>query len=188
MIVTGIYLMLFFIVGAIIYLSYWIPKKLGIRETGRLFAAVITLLFGVTALSVVFGDKLFSNDKVKELLAEQDIKLIDDFDMVENKSTSAIGDYYHTFTLRISEKDKKAIINQIKRSSNFAFIRESELAQYVDDREDYYTGQRRIKNYETETQFVRDLFEPHGYGYSPTYRKIEIDKAENLLIFEEIDD
>ena len=89
-------------------------------------------------------------------------------------------------TLKISEKDKARIINEIKNSENFNLVQETEA--YFDNRNDYYEGPKRIKNYETEIQFVRELFEPNGKGYAPTCRKIEIDKKENLLIFEDIEE
>ena len=179
---------LLLIAGGIIYLFYWMPTKLGYPKAGRILATVITLSLSITVLLAVFEEELFSKNDAEELLAEQDIILTDNFEIVENKSMSGIGDYYHTFTLRVSEKDKKAIINQIKSSSNFAVHRELESTRYADNSKDYYTGPKRVKNYETETQFVRELFEPKGEGYAPTYRKIEIDKTENKLIFEDIDE
>ena len=106
--------------------------------------------------------------------------------MTENKSMSAIGDYYHTFTLSISQQDKTRIISEIKTSKNFNL--DKETRNYFDNRDDYYNGPKRIKNYETEHQFIRELFEPRGKGYAPTWRKIEIDKKENKLIFEDIDE
>jgi hypothetical protein len=35
---------------------------------------------------------------------------------------------------------------------------------------------------------VRELFEPQGGGYAPTFRKIKIDKENNILVFEDIDE
>jgi hypothetical protein len=61
---------------------------------------------------------------------------------------SSIGDYYHTFTLKISEKDEARIITEIKKTRNFNIDKQTE--SYFDNREDYYNGPKRIKNYETE--------------------------------------
>jgi hypothetical protein len=180
--------LLVLIAGGIIYLFYWIPKRLGYPTAGRILATVITLSLCITVALNVFDDELFSKNDAEELLAEQDLKLTDNFEILENKSMAGIGDYYHTFTLRVSEKDKKTIIGKIKSSSNFTVVKEMESARYSDNPYDYYSGPKRIKNYETETQFVRELFEPKGQGYAPTFRKIEIEKAENKLIFEDIDE
>lgn len=55
----------------------------------------------------VFEDQLFTKHNAKELVEEQLILLVDKFEVKENKSMSAIGDYHHIFTLEISEPDKK---------------------------------------------------------------------------------
>ncbi|MBW4362459.1 hypothetical protein [Flavobacterium taihuense] len=57
-------------------------------------------------------------------------------EILENKSMSSIGDYYHTFTLKISEKDKTRIINEIKSSKNFNLDKETQ--SYFGNLEDYY--------------------------------------------------
>ena len=185
-----IYIICFLIILAIIigviWLSFWLPKKLGYPKFGKYFSIIVGVLIGLYVLSGIFEDQLFSKTNSTEFLTEQNIKLNDDFEIMENKSMSSIGDYYHTFTLKISKKDKVRIINEIKKSKNFNI--DKETATYFDNRKDYYEGPKRVKNYETEKQFVRELFEPNGKGYAPTWRKIEIDKKENLLIFEDIDE
>jgi hypothetical protein len=100
---------------------------------------------------------------------------------------SAIGDYYHTFILDISENDKLTIIKQIQNSPDFRGLtdQKEELSHITEDR---YVGRRLTQNYESDNQFVREYFEPNGYGVAPTYRKIEIHKNANRLPFEDIDE
>lgn len=180
------FLLIFVIIIGLIWLSFWLPKKLGYPKFGKYLSIIVGVIIGLYVLSGIFEDELFSKKNAIELLTEQNIKLNDEFELNENKSMSSIGDYYHTFTLKISEKDKARIINEIKTSKNFNLYKQTE--SYFDNREDYYKGPKRIKNYETENQFIRELFEPQGEGYAPTWRKIKIDKKENLLIFEDIDE
>jgi hypothetical protein len=181
-----VFLLFLALIVGLIWLSFWLPKKLGYPKFGKYFSIIIGVLISLFILSEIYEDELFSKNNATELLAEQNIKLNDEFELIENKSMSSIGDYYHTFTLKISEKDKARIINEIKKTRNFNIDKQTE--SYFENREDYYNGPKRIKNYETEKQFIRELFEPQGEGYAPTWRKIEIDKNENLLIFEDIDD
>ena len=181
-----VFLLVFGLIIGLIWLSFWLPKKLGYPKFGKYFSITIGVLISLFILSEIYEDELFSKNNATELLAEQNIKLNDEFELIENKSMSSIGDYYHTFTLKISEKDKARLITEIKKTRNFNIDKQTE--SYFDNREDYYNGPKRIKNYETEKQFIRELFEPQGEGYAPTWRKIEIDKNENLLIFEDIDD
>jgi hypothetical protein len=131
-------------------------------------------------------DQLFNKSDAIKLLSEQEVHLNDDFEILHNESMSAIGDYYHTFTLRISETDRERLINEIKSSDDFN--QNIPTGNYFSNRDDYYNGPKRIKNYETETRFVKELFEPQGKGYAPIYRKVGIDKSDNLLIYEEIDE
>ena len=183
--IIGFLIVLVIIIG-VIWLSFWLPKKLGYPKFGKYLSIIVGVLIGLYVLSGIFEDELFSKNNATEFLTAQNIKLNDDFEIKENKSMSSIGDYYHTFTLNISEKDKVRIIDEIKNSKNFNIDKETET--YFDNRKDYYEGPKRVKNYETEKQFVRELFEPNGKGYAPTWRKIEIDKKENFLIFEDIDE
>jgi hypothetical protein len=186
----GVYLVAFLLILAIIigaiWLCFWLPKKFGYPKFGKYLSIAVGIIIGIYVLSAIFEDELFSKNNATELLAEQNVKLNDEFELIENKSMSAIGDYYHTFTLKISNKDKNRIINEIQKAKNFN--RDLQTEQYFKNRDDYYHGPKRIKNYETESQFVRELFQPNGDNYAPTWRKIEIDKKENLLIFEDIDE
>lgn len=176
---------LIFVTLGIIFLAYWIPKKLGYPKAGIYISIILTLLIVIITTLTIFEDDLFTKSDAQKLLIEQNIQIKDDFDLKENKSMFSPGDYYHTFTLIISPNDKLRIIKEIKISSNFVKTDQSE--SYLDNQDYYYNGPKRIKNYETDEKFVRELFEPHGKGYAPTWRKIEIDKKANKLIFEDID-
>lgn len=181
-----VFLIIFLIYLGITFLFYFIPKRLGYPKLGVVLASVVGLFFLYVTITDIYRDELFSKSDAEEFLAEQDIKLIDDFELIHNESMSAIGDYYHTFRLKITTEDKEQIIKKIKSSQNFNI--DEPIVTYSLNRDDYYNGPKRVKNYETETQFVRELFEPHGEGYAPTWRKIEINKNENILIFEDIDE
>jgi hypothetical protein len=127
-------------------------------------------------------------NNAKELLEEQQILLVDKFELQENKSMSAIGDYYHTFTLKLSESDRQNAILKIKSADNFkadnSYI---DQTLYLSDKR--YFGPKVIQNYETENAYVREYFQPSGQeGYAPTYRRILISKTKNELTFEDIDE
>ena len=170
----------------LLYMLYSIPAKSGQKKLGIFLSSIVGLFFIYIAVSMIFEDELFSKNEAENLLVEQNITLNNDFELLENKSMSAIGDYYHTFTLKITAEDRIKIINEIRNSKNFNL--DSKTENYLDNQEDYYNGPKRIKNYETEKHFVRELFEPKGKGYVPTWRKIEVDKNENVLTFEDIDE
>jgi hypothetical protein len=182
----GIGLIFISLVAGVIFLAYWVPKRIGYPKTGKYISIILTLSIVIIAALTVFEDDLFSKSDVQKLLIEQGIQISDNFDIEENKSMFSPGDYYHTFTLSITSKDKERIISEIKASLNFN--KGEPVESYFDNRTDYYTGPKRIKNYETEDQYIREFFEPQGEGYAPTWRKIKIEKKKNKLIFEDIDD
>jgi len=169
-------------------LFYFVPKKLGYPKTGK----YLTIIFGLLVLTIilwtVFEDQLFTKDNAKELVGEQQILLADKFELKENKSMSAIGDYYHTFTLKISERDKQNAVLKIKSADNFKTDNSSvDQTLYLSDNR--YFGPKVTQNYETENAYVREYFQPSGQeGYAPTFRRISINKTKNELTFEDIDE
>ena len=134
----------------------------------------------------VFEDELFTKNDAKELIQEQEILLTEMFELENNESMWAIGDCYHTFTLKISEKDKAKAIEKIKSSTDFKKVGETVSDLYFEN-SDRYNGPKRSQNYETQESFVTEYLEPNGEGYAPTYRRIKIYKEENKLVFEDID-
>jgi len=170
------------------FLFYFVPKRLGYPKTAKYLTITYGLIVLAIGLFIAFEDQLFTKNNAKELVEEQGFKLTDQFDLVKNKSMSAIGDYYHTFTLKISDIDKKNAILKIKSADNFKSDNgsvESLLYQQAPDR---YFGKKVTQNYETEQSYIREYFEPSGReGYAPTFRRISISKTENELTFEDID-
>ena len=161
-------------------LFYSIPKKLGYPKTAKYLTigyGILVLIFGLYA---AFEDQLFTKNNARGLVEEYDIELVDDFILLENKSMSSIGDYYHTFTLEISEKDKQNAISKIKSSDNFKRD-DSSLDKMLNLSYKRYSGHKVIQNYETENAYVR------GY-LQPTFKRILISKTKNELIFEHIDE
>jgi hypothetical protein len=169
-------------------LFYFIPKKLGYPRVGKYSVLIFGLLILTVILWTVFEDQLFTKYNAKELVEEQQILLVDKFELVKNESSSAIGDYYHTFTLKISEHDKKNAILKIKSEDNFK-ADNSSIDQTLYLSENRYFGPKVSQNYETENAYVREYFQPSGKeGYAPTFRRISISKTNNELTFEDIDE
>ncbi len=181
----GIFILVFIGLGLLVY---FIPKKLGYSKTAKYLTMIYALVMLSIAVFVIFEDQFFTKNQAKELVTEQDLKLTDKFDLVRNESLTAIGDYYHTFTLKISERDKEECISQIKRAENFKIDKESSNILLYEERDRYF-GPKLIQNYETENSFVREYFKPSGQkGYAPTFRRISISKTGCELTFEDIDE
>lgn len=185
----GLYILVF--VGlpiGLVCLFYFVPIKLGYPKIGKYLAIVFGVLVLTLVLWTVFEDQFFTKDNAEELVEEQQILLEDNFELQKNKSMSAIGDYYHTFTIIISERDKQKAILKIKSADNFKTENSSiEETLYLSNKR--YFGPKVTQNYETEKAYVREYFQPSGQeGYAPTFRRILISKTKNELTFEDIDE
>ena len=170
-------------------LFYFVPKKLGYPKTAKYLTIAYGLIVLTAGLFLALEDQFFTKNNAKEFVEEQDIKLKDEFELLKNESMSAIGDYYHTFTLKISERDKQDAITKIKSADDFKANNGSIETLIYQAAPDRYFGKKITQNYETEKSFVREYFEPSGRkGYAPTFRRISISKTDNELTFEDIDE
>lgn len=173
------------LIGRIIYI---IPKRMGYVKIAKWLTYIYVVVLGIFALTSIFEDELFSRSDALIQLKELNIDLVDEFDLTHNESTSGIGDYYHTFSLSISIKDKEQIIQLIKSDKHFKSLGEPIADYRFDSKTDRYNGPMIIQNYETRSSFVRELFKPNGANRVPTFYKITIDKTRSILTFEDIDD
>ena len=170
-------------------LFYFVPKKLGYPKTAKYLTIAFGLIVLTIGLFITFEDQLFTKNDAKELVEEQDIKLTDEFELLNNESMSATGDYYHAFTLKISKRDKQDAITKIKSADHFKANNVSLETLMYQASPDRYFGKKVTQNYETENSFVREYFEPSGrQGYAPIFRRISISKSDNELTFEDIDE
>lgn len=156
-------------------------------------AKYLTILFGsailIIAFFVIFEDQLFTANDARTLVEEQNIRLRDKYEFLNNSSSTAMGgDYFHTFTLKISENDKNEAIKAIRSSKDFTTdLMSINGTLYLT--KDRYLGPTITQNYETENAYVREYFKPSGTeGYAPTFRRISISKSENKLTFEDINE
>lgn len=169
-------------------LIYVLIAKYSKKTYANYFAIVYSILLVFLSVQLIFEDELFSKNDALELVQELNIHLEDDFKIIDNESFTAIGDYYHTFELEISQKDKMEAIKSIRNSRNFK-ANGMNVIDYVYSAEvDRFEGEKQIQNYENKFGYIREYFKPNGKGFAPTFRRIIIDKKENKLTFEDIDE
>jgi hypothetical protein len=181
--------LIIFLVAIVIVITlgvYYIPKILGYPKTAKYMTIIFVLCLVYWIAMFALEDKLFTKADAKALVEEQQISLNDQFDLLKNESDIGFGDYYHTFILKISNVDKANAIRQITNAPNFTKYGVQGL-NFLSDEFDQYKGKKRIQNYETEDEYVREYHKPNGYDYAPTYRRILISKRGNQLVFEDID-
>lgn len=179
-------LVIILLFGGVIFLSFWLPKKLGFPIAGKVIGSVVSCLLLYYIIVSYYEDELFSKEDAIELLEEQNFKLNDEFKIEENKSDWAIGDYYHILRLSISENDKQRLINQIQSSPDFKDTTNN-VTELIYSQEKMPVGKKIFQNYETKNYYTREFYEENGGNYAPTFRKVSIDKNKNELKFEDID-
>jgi hypothetical protein len=92
------------------------------KKISKILLIIVSIIYFVFFIFFVAGNVFFFKYNASQLLAEQDIILNDDFDILENHSYSDFADYEHYFRLKISKKDKINLINDIKYSNNFKYL------------------------------------------------------------------
>ena len=118
----GLSILLFIsIVVGLIYLAYWLPKRLGKRKLGLWLAGILTAGLLTIIIATVFEDQFFFKSDVMERLSEHNIELKEDFKIISNES-GGIRDYFHQFRLTISPTDRERLIAKIKSADSW-FIR-----------------------------------------------------------------
>ena len=179
----GLSILLFIsIIVGLIYLAYWLPKRLGKRKLGLRLSGILTVGLLILIMATVFEDQFFFKSDAKEKLKEHNVELVDDFKIVSNES-GGFRDYFHQFKLTISLTDKERLIDQIKSADNY----QDEIQDMFDlrsgkirhsDKDTSFTA-----NYQEERNYIYEYYKPNKQGYTPTWDRISISKTENKLTY-----
>lgn len=180
-----IVILLLFFVGlplGIGFLFYWVPKRLGYPKVAKYLTITYFVLLVAFVLSFVFEDSLFFKSDAQDLLSEHKIELNDSFKIISNKS-GGLFDYYHQFTLEISETDKEKLIQQ--------FTSEKYYKEDIFERFDLREGKSRHSEkdasfqvaYQNKGYYVYEYFKPNKKGVKPIWDKVKISKSENELTY-----
>jgi hypothetical protein len=154
-----------------IFLSYWIPKRLGYKKIGIAISSILTI--GLIILIIgefVIKDYLFFKSDAKTFLSNHSIILNDNFEITYN-DTDEMLDAYQRFILEISSADKLRIIESIKSSDNFG---EKDSVEQPEN-------SVRTVNYEDNYAFIRKSTQTFGRGEISIIEIIEVSKDRNSL-------
>lgn len=133
-----------------LWFLYFVGTKLQSRKTGIWLASIMAFIYLLAVLYLKFENKFFFEADAEEILIQNEIVLKDDFEIINHEATFAIGDSYKTFTLKISENDKKNLIAEfssksrdtLKKNTNFEYS-ENELG-FTKDRKNLQMGDREF--------------------------------------------
>ncbi len=115
-----------------------------------------------------------SNSDIDESLSEIGIKLKDKYEILNNDSSSAIGDFTKSFDLIVSEKDFNIIIAKLKLVKKYAEYKENDSPNSFsemsnnDKQSAYKIGNRYFYNFsraKTNEQYQVILIEPNKLSF-----------------------
>ncbi|MEJ1239705.1 hypothetical protein WBG78_16330 [Chryseolinea sp. T2] len=158
------------LIGGLLFLSYWIPKKLGNRRLGVWLSRLLAAALVVWAGSVALKDYLFFKTDAKEFLARQNIILNDEFEILNNDDDEILG-AFQRFQLEISDNDREKLIASIVTSANFG----------ADSINPLENNQITIKNYQEGDLYIRKKRTSYGQNQVPLLEIVEVDKNSNVV-------
>ena len=114
----GVFIWMFIAAFSIVFITYWIFRFYKKKKIANVSAILLSLFFLYIALDPWITDWTFSKNDATEILKERGFVLNDKIKLLSNES-GGFRDYYHTFSIAISDNDYKRISNQIISSHSF---------------------------------------------------------------------
>jgi amino acid transporter len=182
--ITIIYLL---IAVGLIYLAYWLPKRLGKRKLGLWIAGLLATGLLTIIVSTLVKDYFFFKSDAIECLSEHNLKLEDDFKIISNQS-GGIFDSYHRLELEISHADKERIIKVILTAGNYKkdateMFDIREVNPLYLDKDTAFTA-----NYQNKWNYMFEYYKTNKQGIKPIWDRIAISKKKDILSYERIRD
>jgi|SRR6218665_158136 len=168
-------------------ISFFVFKKKGQLKIGFFVSVFLAMIVLIPLFLIAFESELYFKSDAKEDLQQVNILLKDDFEIISNKIVG-MPEYYQTTYLKISEDDKKRIINSIKGSSDFKILKnnDSTLINKIS-----FSGERiertETRNYLIEKEFIKEYYYKKE-GYVPISITISLKTNSDSLILKRIED
>ncbi len=141
-----------------LFLLYFIGKKLESKRTGIILSTSVGMVFLLSFLYLRFEDNFFSKSNARDLLAENKIELKDDFEITENQTAVAIGDFYQRLELKISNSDRLRLSNNFKKKTDSVNIilknHPNSFQEYRENHEGFFKETRKHSEIEELSIFI----------------------------------
>lgn len=134
----------------IVFLIYWGFRFFGKKKMAAISSIIVAGIFALILMEPWISDWTFNKSEAKEILSFHNFKLKDDFEIVRNES-GGLRDYYHSFTLKISDSDHLKIVQEIRAAENFQ-VESARLNALSNN------ASNDTLNYETNISIVREYY------------------------------
>lgn len=174
--------LVFFLI--VILITFIILYRKGNKKTAFIISTILLLVF----LSLVFMNSIdaftYSKNDAQKDLKFLNIKLNDDFKIVENK-IDGFPEYFQNTKLKISKSDKNKILNQIMSDKNYKVYDSTALSE----------SQFQLRklpnkssiNYLRNNFYYREYYEKND-GYVPVEITLSLKKASDTIELQRIED
>ena len=183
----GIGFLVLLIIYAVLILVSIIILIISIKNKSIIWIlfSTIFLLFLVSFLFINKLDEVrICNDDVKNDLKFLKIDLKDNFYIIDNKIEGMAERYQYT-KLKISEKDRNRLINEIKNSDNFkTLVTDKQIAENSEIEGRY--DDKDILNFKYPEFFSRERY--IEIDNIPTRIFLSIEEQNNILSYQKIED
>ncbi|MFN3196495.1 MAG: hypothetical protein ACE364_11140 [Chlorobiota bacterium] len=144
------------------------------------------VFFLVVPLVINIIENLFpTKSNITHLLKEEDIALFDDFEIIRYRKEFTV--FQESFSIKISDNDKKRIVNRLISSENF---KENVDAMY-DIRQEIPRFSNKHMIYTSSYKFGGvygfQSFKTEDYGYAPDWIMIDIPENGNILNYDKFE-
>ncbi|EKT4550880.1 hypothetical protein JE952_002540 [Flavobacterium psychrophilum] len=179
-----------FLIGFFILVILVIIFVLLLIRTVKRKSKVGMIIYGiilVALLSIFFTNNidgiLITKQDVKNDLKHFNVQLKDDFE-IENNSVSGMPERNQETKLKISEKDAKIILNEIRNAENFVNFKND--AELIDDSTSENVKENgEILNFKYSTFYSRELYKT--VDNISTRLFLNIKENENILEYQKIE-
>ena len=161
----------------IVFIIYWAFRLSVKKKLATVSALTLSGAFLLIAMQPWISDWTFSKNDARELLLNHGLHLKDDFTILKNES-GGFRDFYHSFTLKISDADYDRITKCIKTSKNFAGLFTDLNQTPTADYKTYDT-----LDFETKYHFEREYFSRQPKDDGSYHFRFQLSKTDKGLSY-----
>ena len=168
-----ILILLLVIIILLIAFFIFVKKFNGLKEVLIILGSTFILIY---ALFYFLEDS--DAEIISQKLVESNLHLSDNFKIIDAQDDQSLVDYYTSFNLIISEKDKNQLIQNIRNAKKFKKMEERDLSDFWrDEYSKQLVGEQLIRNYSVKQNYFKQIT---FTGKSRTL-EIKIDTIKNEL-------
>lgn len=171
-----IFLLILLISAPIIY---FVLKENAKPKRGILFASLIVLFVALIIFMNNLDEVSYSKSDVKEDLKLANLVLKDDFEIIKNEVVG-MPERSQKTELKISERDKIRVVNEIKNGKSFKKLNDSRVLYTQMWNENSPRNKVVFTNYSFNDQYIRESYYREK-DYVPTLMVISLKENSNIL-------